>query len=170
MFGWLIALVTFPGVILHEWSHKFFCDRTGIPVYKTCYFRLGNPSGFVLHGPVDSYGKTFVISTAPFLTNTVISVILFAIAIILPHNWVSYVLMWLGLSTALHAFPSNEDADSLWNYSKLNWRRSPLAFLTFPISGLIKLAALARAIWFDLLYAVAILIVVALIVKGGNIF
>jgi len=47
MFRWLIALVTFPGIILHEWAHKFFCDRTGVPVYKTCYFRLGNPAGYV---------------------------------------------------------------------------------------------------------------------------
>jgi hypothetical protein len=170
MFIWLIALVTFPGIMIHEWAHKFFCDRTGTPVYKTCYFRLGNPAGFVLHGPVDSYGKAFLISTAPLLINTAISVIVFVIAVILPRTWPSYVLLWLGLSIAIHAFPSGEDADILWRCSKAGWRRNPLILLTFPISGLIKLAALARAIWFNLIYAIAILIVVAFGLRGGSLF
>jgi hypothetical protein len=170
MFGWLIALITFPGIILHEWAHKFFCDRTKVPVYKTCYFRLGNPAGYVIHGQVDNYGKAFLIATAPFLVNTTISAILFSIAVILPLGLAAYVLYWLGISIAMHAFPSSQDADMLWSHSKKDWRRNPLAVLGFPIVGLIKLAALARAIWFDLLYAIALLLVVAFIIKGGDLF
>jgi len=170
MFGWLIALITFPGIILHEWAHKFFCDRTNVPVYKTCYFRLGNPAGYVIHGPVDNYGKAFLISTAPFLVNTTIAVILFFIAVIIPLGLIAYILYWLGLSIAMHSFPSSQDADNLWDYSKKSWRRNPLVPLSFPVVGLIKLARLLSAIWFDLVYAIALLLLVAFIIKGGNLF
>ncbi len=168
MFRWLIALVTFPGIILHEWAHKFFCDRTKVPVYKTCYFRLGNPAGYVIHGPVDNYGKTFLIATAPFLVNTAVAVILFFIAVIIPLSLITYLLYWLGISIAMHSFPSSEDADNLWRYSKRALRRNPLALFGFPVVGLIKLAGILSAIWFDLLYAVALLILAALLAKGDT--
>ena len=170
MFRWLIALVTFPGIVLHEWAHKFFCDRTRVPVYKTCYFRLGNPAGYVIHGPVDNYGKAFLISTAPFLINTTIAAICYCIAIILPHSLPAYILYWLGISVAMHSFPSSEDANNLWRHSKGAWRRNPLVLLSFPVIGLIKLAGLLSAVWFDLLYAIALLLLVAFIIKGGNLF
>jgi hypothetical protein len=168
MFRWLIALVTFPGIILHEWAHKFFCDRTRVPVYKTCYFRLGNPAGYVIHGPIYSYGKAFLITTAPFLVNTVIALILFFIAVIIPSVLITCLLCWLGISIAMHSFPSSEDADSLWHYSKKAWWRNPLAIFGFPVVGLIKLAGKLSAIWFDLLYSVALLILVALLAKGDT--
>jgi len=170
MFGWLIALVTFPGIILHEWAHKFFCDRTHVPVHKICYFRLGNPAGYVIHDQVDNYGKAFLIATAPFLVNTVIAVILFFIAIIIPLGLITYLFCWLGISIAMHAFPSSEDADGLWHYSKKVWWRNPLVIFGFPLIGLIKLAGMLSAIWFDLLYAVALLILVGFLAKGSTFF
>jgi hypothetical protein len=170
MFRWLIALITFPGIILHEWAHKFFCDRTKVPVYKTCYFRLGNPAGYVIHSPADTYGKAFLISTAPFLVNTAIAVIVFSIAVIIPLGLIAYILYWLGISIAMHSFPSSEDADNLWSYSKRAWRRNPLALFSLPVIGLIKLAKILSAIWFDLLYAIFLLLLVAAIIKGGDLF
>ncbi len=166
--GWLIALVTFPGIILHEWAHKFFCDRTRVPVYKACYFRLGNPAGYVLHGPVNSYGKTFLISIAPFIINTVIAVIVFFIAVIIPLGLAAYILYWLGISVAMHSFPSSQDADSLWQHSKRALKSNPLALLGFPVVGLIKLSSLLSRIWFDLLYAVALFLLVAFLTRGDN--
>jgi hypothetical protein len=139
-----------------------------VPVYKTCYFRLGNPAGYVIHGPVDNYGKAFLIATAPFLVNTAVAVILFFIAVIIPLGLITYLLYWLGISIAMHSFPSSEDADNLWHYSKRALRRNPLALFGFPVVGLIKLAGKLSAIWFDLLYAVALLILAALLAKGDT--
>jgi hypothetical protein len=170
MFGWLIALITFPGIILHEWAHKFFCDRTRVPVYKTCYFRLGNPAGYVIHGPVDNYGKAFLIATAPFLINTTFAVIFFLIAVILFPGLASYILCWLGISIAMHSFPSSQDADNLWTDAKQAWRHNPLVLLSFPVIGLLKLAGLLSSIWFDLVYAAVLLLLVAVLVKGSNLF
>jgi hypothetical protein len=169
MFGWLIALVTFPGIILHEWAHKFFCDRTGVQVYKTCYFRLGNPAGYVIHGPVDNYGKSFLIATAPFLVNTFVAVIFFLIAVVIPLGVATYILCWLGIAVAMHSFPSSQDADNLWAQAKAAWH-NPLVLLSFPVIGLIKLARLLSAIWFDLLWAVALLVLIAFLVNGSSLF
>ncbi|MBM3119497.1 MAG: hypothetical protein FJ006_08130 [Chloroflexi bacterium] len=168
--GWLIAILTFPGIIIHEWAHKFFCDRANVPVYKTCYFRLGNPAGYVIHGPVNSYAKAFFIATAPFLTNTTIAVIVFFIAVIIPRGLIAYILYWLGISVAMHSSPSNQDADSLWQHSKRALKRNPLALFGFPIVGLIKLSSLLSRIWFDLLYAVALFLLVAFLVRGESFF
>ena len=164
--GWFIAFVTFPGIILHEWAHKFFCDRTGVQVLKTCYFRLGNPAGYVIHGPVDNYGKAFLITTAPFLINTAVSLISFLVAVLLPLGWATYVFCWLGIATAMHSFPSSQDADNLWSQTRTAWRRNPLVLLSLPVIGLIKLAGVLRAVWFDLIYAVALLVLVIFLVKG----
>jgi hypothetical protein len=170
MFGWLIALVTFPGIILHEWAHKFICNRTGVPVYKTCYFRLGNPSGYVLHEQVNNFGKTFLIATAPFLINTAIAIVSFLIAVIIPLGLATYILCWLGIAVAMHSFPSGQDAENLWTFSKQAWRRNPLVLLSFPVIGLIKLGCWLRSVWFDLLYAVLLLVIVILLIKGGILF
>jgi hypothetical protein len=164
----IIAILTFPGIVVHELAHKLLCDFAHVPVHKVCYFRLGNPSGYVKHEQTNSYGKALLIDTAPFLINTLIAVILYSIAIIIPQSPITYILYWLGISIAMHSFPSSGDADNLWNQSKSSWKKNPLALLGFPIVGLIKLAALLSRVWFDLLYAIALLVLVAFLLGGES--
>ena len=169
--GWPIAILTFPGIIVHELAHKFFCNRANVPVYKTCYFRLGNPAGYVIHGPVNSYVKAFLINIAPFIVNTCVAFLIFLVAVNASSLGITtYLLYWLGISIAMHSFPSSGDADNLWSYSKKAWRRNPLALLGFPVVGLIKLATILSAIWFDLLYAIALLLLVAFLLQGDSLF
>ncbi|MBM3155149.1 MAG: hypothetical protein FJ008_07410 [Chloroflexi bacterium] len=164
--GSIIAILTFPGIIVHELAHKLLCGLTHVTVHKVCYFRLGNPSGYVIHEQPGSYGKALLIDTAPFLINTIIAIILYSIAVTIPQSSLTYILYWLGISIAMHSFPSSGDADILWNQSKSSWRKNPLALLGFPIVGLIKLAALLSRVWFDLLYAIALLVLVAFLLRG----
>ena len=168
--GWAIAILTFPGIITHEWAHKFFCNIAGVPVYKTCYFRLGNPTGYVIHGSVPNYWQAFLIDTAPFIINTLIAFLLFFIAVAYSSDIVTYILSWLGISLAMHSFPSNGDADNLWSHSKKALWKNPLALIGFPIVGLIKLTRLLSIIWFDLLYAIALLLLAIFLFKGENLF
>src|ERR1700681_3896241 len=74
--GFLIALVTFPGIIIHEVGHRLFCDLAGVPVYEVCYFRTGNPSGYVIHAPATSLRASFLITIGPLILNTVICAII----------------------------------------------------------------------------------------------
>src|SRR5438132_94908 len=74
--GWMISILTFPGVIVHEMAHRIFCDLCGVPVYKACYFRVGNPAGYVLHAPVSDLRSSFFISVGPIMVNTLLSMFL----------------------------------------------------------------------------------------------
>jgi hypothetical protein len=165
-----ISLVTFPGVIVHEWAHKFFCDRAGVPVAKTRYFRLGNPAGYVVHAPATRYHHAVLIEIAPLLLNTLIALLIFCVAMFIRNMTAVYVLCWLGISVAMHAFPSGEDADNLWHDTRKALPKNPLAYICLPLVGLVKLAQLLRFIWFGLIYAVALFLLVAYFVRGSEFF
>ena len=70
--GFLIAVLTFPGVIVHEIGHRLSADLLQVPVYQVCYFRFGNPAGYVIHGPVKGIKDSLLISIMPMITNTLL--------------------------------------------------------------------------------------------------
>jgi hypothetical protein len=160
--GEVIAALTFPGVIVHEAAHMLFCRLRHVAVLDVCYFRFGNPAGYVVHEPSESFTTAFLISMGPFFVNS-----LLCIAICLPvfvpvrifgrQDPLSLVLLWLGLSIGMNAIPSTQDASSLWTQArKAAGRLNPLALLTLPLVVVVYVANLARFFWADLLYGVAI--------------
>src|ERR1700684_4468 len=70
--GFLIALVTFPGVIVHEFAHQLFCRLLRVPVFKVCYIRVGNPAGYVLHEAPKERWKQVLIGTGPLFVNSIL--------------------------------------------------------------------------------------------------
>lgn len=159
--GFVVSLVTFPGVIVHEAAHQLMCRLTNTPVLKVCYFRVGNPSGYVIHDKPSSGWKHFLISVAPFLINSVIG---FLIA--LPAGLVmagqgevgplEVFLGWLGLSVAMHAFPSTGDATSLWNSLWDPGTSWLLRVVAVPVVGIIFLGGALSVVWFDAVYGASI--------------
>ena len=160
--GFLIALVTFPGVIVHEAAHLFFCKVRRVAVFDVCYFRLGNPSGYVIHEIPDSFLSSFLISVGPFIINSILCV-LFCFPAFVPvrvfnqKDPICYFLIWLGVSIGMHAFPSTQDAKVLWQQAKKAASLfNPLAILSFPLVGLIYVANFLRIFWLDYLYGFAL--------------
>ncbi len=151
-----ISLLTFPGVIVHEFAHQFFCHFTDVRVRKVCYFRLGNPAGYVVHEMPSSYIKMLLIDLGPFFINTLMSIIVFSFAI--PDF--NLLLIWLGLSIGMHAFPSSGDADALWKFTKIMLLRNPLVLLGLPIILLIKIVNSLRVFYLDLIYSVVLFLIV----------
>ena len=170
--GWVIAVLTFPGVIIHEFAHKIACDLTGVHVYRVCYFRIGNPAGYVEHAPPKTYKQAFVISTAPFIVNSAIAVAIFAIAVKTPSTIkifgieFKYILYWLGISIAMHAFPSSHDAKNVWDFTWKVWRRNPLVILGIPVVVLIYIANALSYFWFDAIYALILLTLTVSVIKA----
>ena len=74
--GVLISLLTFPGVIVHELAHQIFCRLTNTAVLDVCYFRLGNPSGYVLHEKPKNAGINILIGVGPFFLNSILGAII----------------------------------------------------------------------------------------------
>jgi hypothetical protein len=161
--GPLIALVTFPGVIVHELAHQLFCRWFRVPVLEVCYFRLGNPAGFVIHEPATKSYQSLFISVGPFLINTIAgALIAFPAALRVikfgAGDFLDYLLIWLGVSMAMHAIPSTGDAKSLWRSMKGSGVSSVVRLMVAPIVGIIYLASVGRFFWLDLIYGIGVAI------------
>ncbi len=159
--GWLIAIATFPGVIVHEIAHQFFCKVLRIAVLDVCYFRIGNPAGYVVHEATKSTYQTILIGVGPFLVNTVVGAVIAAPAVIPVFQFeagspLDYVLIWLGVSIAMHSFPSTGDAQSIW--SALWSGDAPLLarLAGAPLVLLIYAGAVGSVVWLDLVYGATV--------------
>ena len=169
--GFLISVVTFPGVIVHEFAHKLFCDLTGTKVYEVCYFRLGRPAGYVRHGEPSNVWEHILIGIGPFFVNTAAG---FAIGVVATrpafgkggNEIVGMALTWLAVSVAMHSFPSLGDAGGIW---RAVWRRrSPILakLLGTPLVGVICLGSLGSIFWLDLIYGYAVAVVAVKAILG----
>ena len=160
--GFLVALVTFPGVIVHESAHFLFCKLRGVAVFDVCFLRMGNPVGYVLHEKPNDFLSAFLISTGPFFINSLLCFII-CFPVFLPmrvygiEDPISYVLMWLGISIGMHAFPSSQDGNVLWEEARVAAKSgNVLAILSLPLVGIIHLANLGSFFWLDYLYGILI--------------
>jgi len=160
--GFFISILTFPGVIVHEFAHLFFCKLRKVAVFDVCYFRVGNPAGYVIHENTNNFYSTFLISMGPFLVNTILC-LLICFPAYMPIKFfnidhpLSYFLIWLGVSIGMHAIPSNQDAKNIYEQAKEKVKeRNLLAILSFPIIGLIYVFNILRFFWADFFYGIAI--------------
>jgi Putative zincin peptidase len=160
--GEVISILTFPGVIVHEFAHMFFCKLRKVVVFDACYFRVGNPAGYVVHENSDNFTTTFLISMGPFIVNTLLC-LLICLPAYMPVKFfnldhpLSYFLIWLGVSIGMHAIPSNQDANNVYEQAKEKIKEhNVLAMLSFPLVGLIYLFNVLRIVWADAIYGVAI--------------
>ena len=157
--GIIISILTFPGVILHEFSHKLFCRMSNVKVIETKYFRFGNPAGYVIHEKPHKFFQTFLISTGPLIFNTLVALILFFIASLFIGVF-NGVILWLGISVAMHSFPSKGDAKNLWKETNEHIKNNFFAVLGYPFVIIIFAADILRIVWFDLIYAIFLIKVV----------
>lgn len=168
--GVVIALLTFPGVIVHESAHLLFCKLRRVAVFEVCFFRVppvdqwfsGVPIGYVMHEKPADFTSSFLISVGPFIVNSLLCVF-FTFPAFFPirmHNEfdpLSCFFLWLGVSIGMHAFPSMGDATVLWNEAKAAAARGNLlAIASFPLVVLILIANVGSIFWLDALYGVAI--------------
>lgn len=164
--GEIIALLTFPGVIIHEAAHRFFCDIFGVPVYEVCYFApFSKKSGYVLHEPSNNVKANFFIATGPFFINTLVC-ILFAF----PHiaasritgiddtiasaNYLYAFLVWIGISAGVWAIPSSTDIELLFPEIKKNFKEN--RSYIFPLFLLYLLKVLNFFRIFSLFYGIGL--------------
>lgn len=157
--GCLMSVLTFPGVIVHEIAHLLMCRLFQVPVRKVCYFRFGNPAGYVVHETPQSPYQNLVIGIGPFLVNTVLGALVSLPATLggshlADKSPAQLVLLWLGLSIAMHAFPSTGDARSIWQCASETGCLARLVVL--PFVAIIYIGALGSVVWLDLAYAAAV--------------
>ncbi|MDF2883882.1 MAG: hypothetical protein K0R54_4447 [Clostridiaceae bacterium] len=163
--GFLISIITFPGVIVHEMAHQLFCRICRVAVIDVCYFRFGNPAGYVVHEhPKNSY-QHLLIGIGPFFVNTILGALIALPAAVPILNFgvrfnensiLDYFIIWIGVSIAMHSFPSTGDARSMWD--SIMKKDTPLKtkIFTVPIVGLIYIGAVGSVAWLDFFYGLAV--------------
>lgn len=169
--GFLIALLTFPGVIVHELAHLICCLLGKVEVQQVCLFRLGTPSGYVIHETPRSAYWHILIVLGPFFLNTLAGALI-AVPVVVPHSNIAegsptyYLLFWLAISIAMHAFPSTGDAKSLWH--GLWGQRAPLIarLIGTPLVGIIYVGAIGSMLWLDVVYGVLVVLMLPKIIVG----
>jgi hypothetical protein len=160
--GFVIAAVTFPGVIIHEAGHLFFCKLFKLQVYNVCFFQFGNPAGYVIHEKRENFTALFFVSMGPFFANTLLCAV-FCTAAFLPvwelkvDDLLAYFFYWLGLSIGMHAFPSKDDLSNIWELAPDRaMHGNVLAILSLPLVAILVVLNYARVIWADLGYGIAV--------------
>ncbi len=160
--GFVIAITTFPGVIVHEAAHMFFCKVRHVAVLDFCFFRIGNPAGYVIHEEIGDFNTAFLVCTGPLFINSLLCILIcfpafMPVRMFQIEHYLSYFLLWLGVSIGMHAFPSTHDANNLFHHAKKAAKSlNPLALLSFPLVLLIYLANVLSMFWADYLYGIAI--------------
>jgi len=169
--GWLISIVTFPGVIVHEIAHQFFCKLAKVAVLDVKYFQLSNPAGYVIHEMPQKTLQHLLIGLGPLFVNTITGAII-AFPAILPtftfgtSDPVDFILIWLGFSIAMHSFPSTGDAKSIWSAVMRPEVNILYKIITAPLVGLLYIGALGSVIWLDAIYGAGVVIALPTLLFG----
>lgn len=160
--GILVAIVTFPGVIVHEMAHMLFCKWRGVAIIDVCFFRFGNPVGYVVHEATEDFTTSLLVSIGPFFINSLLCILICLPAYVpvkvfgLEHP-LSYVLLWFGISIGMHAFPSIQDGQGLWYAArKAAADGNILAIISFPLVAAIYAVNVLSFFWLDYLYGIGI--------------
>jgi hypothetical protein len=160
--GFLVAWATFPGVIVHEAAHMFFCKLRHVAVFQMCFFRFGNPAGYIVHEEIGDFTSAFLVCVGPLLINSLLCIVIcfpafMPIGVFHIEHPLSYFLLWLGISIGMHAFPSTHDAQNLYRHAKkAAGTLHPLALLSFPLVLLIFAANVLSIVWADYFYGLAL--------------
>ncbi|MEI6518988.1 MAG: metalloprotease family protein [bacterium] len=160
--GFIISILTFPGVIVHEWAHLMMCRLVGVRVHEVCYFRFGNPAGYVVHEAPRNPWANILIGYGPLIINTIVGAIIGGLfwGKETPNgdNIFTFIMIYLGVSIAMHSFPSTGDAKSMW--SAIWAKGSPflLKIVGTPLVAIIFIGALGSIFWLDLVYGVFVVI------------
>jgi len=165
--GQFIALLTFPGVVVHEFSHQLGCWLAGVKVLKVRYYQYNNPSGYVIHEKAGSIIQSLPIVLGPLLFGYGAAMGIALIANEVGNNAGGWILLWLVFSIAMHAFPSNDDVNTLWDmlviktsysfngnaYVVQTQRSLAWSIILFPVGLIIKLFNVLRVVWIDAIIA-----------------
>jgi len=151
----IFSLISFPGVVFHEFGHEIFCRISKVRVVKVCYFQFKNPPGYVIHNEPSKYYQAFFISVGPFISGIIFSVIFFLLSKYFSNSnqLLELLFIWLGGSIAMNCFPSTQDAKVLFKETNKHILRNPLVIIGYPFVLIIFIFGLIQVFWINLIYA-----------------
>lgn len=157
----LLQLAVAPGIVTHEFAHWLACKLTGTRVHEVCWFRFGDPAGYVVHDRAASATAGVVIGFAPTVVNAFVGGFVayrpaFKALSGVAWTWGDAALLALGFVVALRAFPSRADAKAMWDAT----RAAPFGLLKLvvvaPLWLIVQLLSLGSKLWLDAGFALAV--------------
>jgi hypothetical protein len=174
--GYLLSLFTFPGVIMHEISHRLMCDVFKVPVYHVRYFiPFSQQAGVVYHERIHNIKHHLCVAAAPLVINTILCMI-FTLPMgasqyiigysssdigisISNYEAFYYFLWWIGISMGANAFPSNHDMEAVL-------AAAPDSYGIGMFTSMIQIANFLRIIWISFFYAYGISLILPALIFG----
>jgi len=150
------AILTAPGVVVHELAHALFCLLSGVKIYKINLFQFQKVAGYVVHAEPKGFISSWLISFGPLVVNSYLAMWLFAQVRPLYSLW-DLLWLYLGIAIALQAIPSTGDAESLLLMANRNFWKNPLVILLYPLVLVLYLLNLLKRFYFDWAYAIFLL-------------
>jgi len=152
------ALLTSPGVIVHELAHALFCLLGGVKIYKINLFRFQKVAGYVVHEEPKGFVSSLLISFGPLIVNSYLAMFFFA-QIRPSYNLWNLLFTYLGVAIALQAIPSTGDAQALFTMANRNFWKNPLVLLFYPLVLVLYLLNLLKRFYFDWVYTIFLIYV-----------
>lgn len=163
---YLYALLTAPGVMIHELGHAFFCFLAGVKIHKMRLFRFGNPAGYVMHDEPNKFYQAVLVSFGPLIANSLVTLFCFARFVYPNYSWQNILLGWLGVAVGLHAIPSTGDAKSLLATTNSRVWRNPFALVGYPFVLLIYLLNILKRLHIHFVYVAVLFWLGNMYLKG----
>ena len=146
----LFRHLTFIGVVIHEIAHIYVCKAYNIPITGYKLYDMDICGGYVEHYITKSYMPMFFVAVAPFFFNIIVATMILLTIFTFQNQIFDYITtqpnysssilavsvifgLWASVSMLLHAFPSKQDANMLWNHTKRVTDESMKYYLIFPV-------------------------------------
>ncbi len=155
---WFKLVLLSPGIIVHELAHTFFCLISGVKIFKIKIFQFSEVAGYVEHEEADDIFGAFLISFGPIFINTALSFYLFK-EFGLKFEWKNVLFLYLAISIALSAIPSNGDAGSFGDFIKHSVEKHFWLFfiyIFYPLVWLLNLLNYLKKFYFDYIFVLII--------------
>lgn len=147
------ALLTAPGVVVHELAHALFCLLGGVRIHKINLFRFQRVAGYVVHEEPKGFMSSWLISFGPLIVNSYLAMFFFA-QVRPIYDWWDLLFAYLGVVIALQAIPSTGDAESLLKLANRNFWKNPLIILFYPLVLFLYLLNFLKRFYFDWVYVI----------------
>ncbi len=118
---------------------------------------------FDIHEHPAKTSQQIWIGVGPFIVNSILGGIISAPASIQVFQFdvgssLDFFLIWLGVSIAMHAFPSTGDAKTLLSAISAPGVSLAAKMVAYPIVGIILLGAIGSFFWLNAVYSVGVAI------------
>ena len=169
--GLIVAIFTFPGIILRLIVSRLLCRYLDIPFFKVTYFEPNRPIGTSVFEPPRSPWTAIVLIFGPALANTLLGFLIGAPAVFAFFTYdetpllslLDIFLVWLGVSLAVHSFPTFEHAKAIEN--TLQDSRNPgwVQWMGQFLSVFAYAGAVGSMFWLDVIYALVLVVGIPII-------